>query len=700
MTSQPPPIAPAVPSAQPPGTLPGLSAGTLRWLAADLGGENPQPVFRGPSPDMPVRALESLPPEIARGIGRGSARRVLPFRLQDRYNRRREEREFRSLVIDNGLLRATILPDLGGRLVSLFDLTSQTELLFRNPVFQPANLALRDAWFAGGIEWNIGHYGHAHHTCSPVFAARIPGLGGGDGLRIYDFERLNGSLWQIDFHLPPGSHFLLACTRILNPRPADIDLYWWTNIAVPETPGLRVLAPATDSVFVGYNDPSGLLAYGQAPLPGLPTIGGRDGTYPENLHFTNEFFFQCRNEPMPWEAALDASGHGLVEASTQPLGYRKVFSWGMHQGGRRWQESLSQAGMPYIEIQAGLGPTQQHTVPLAAGAEASWLQVFGPLAVDPALAHHPDWPTARAGVAAAVGKILSPQDLERMQAGCREVAETAPMEILVPGTGWGALEAARRARSNEPAFPPNWAFPAATLGPEQSRWLDLLEGEDLLESPPASPPGAWMIQAEWQRILEDRHSSEAAARHWFSWLHLGVMRMENGDEAGAAAAWEESMASTANAWACRNLAVRAARRGAPEEAIRLHEQAWKLAENAGEPDVSFAVELLGALLEASRFQHVRTFARSLPPPLGDSDPVRLLEAKAALELDDLDFVEAVLAREFATIREGARDLTDLWFGVRMKRLAATRGIPPSPALLDEVKQSQRPPSSIDFRVFE
>ena len=51
--------------------------------------------------------------------------------------------------------------------------------------------------------------------------------------------------------------------------------------------------------------------------------------------------------------------------------------------------------------------------------------------------------------------------------------------------------------------------------------------------------------------------------------------------------------------------------------------------------------------------------------------IRLLAAKVAFARDDLAFVETALAGEFASIREGARDLTDLWFGLQAKRMAAT-----------------------------
>lgn len=681
------------------GTLPALSVTTRRWMGAELGGENPQPVFRGPDPDTRVRTLDGLAQETARDIGRGCGRRVLPYRLQDRYNRDLQPREFQAIVLDNGILKATFLPELGGRLISLFDRPGNRELLFDNPVFQPANLALLDAWFAGGIEWNIGQFGHAYHTCSPVFAAAIPGTHGGSGLRIYEYERLKGIFWQTDFHLPPASGFLHAFTRVVNPRDVDVDLYWWTNIAVAETPGIRVLAPAEESVFVSYDDPDGLLAYGQAKLPSLPTIGGGDGTYPENLGFTNEFFFQCQHSGMPWEAALDAQGRGLFEASTAPLNVRKVFAWGMHQGGRRWQEYLSKQGEGYLEIQAGLAPTQQHTVPLAARGQICWTQVFGPLQVDPELAHHADWTVARNGVMATLTEKLNRWDMEGIHRDCAGLAEVAPHEWIHHGSGWGALELTRRKIADLPGIPAALVFSPETMGPAQHPWLSLLLSNHFKEQDAAAPPGGWMIQSEWKHLLEDGLSNKSN-HHWFTFLHLGVMHMEHGEANHAKSAWEESMKLRPTAWACRNLAVVALRQGHADHALERFRGAWNLACRDGTPDISFAIEYLTALHDTCRYDELWAFYQSLNESMREADPVRLLAAKAAFARGDTGFVRVVLDREFSTIREGARDLTDLWFGMEAERIAAERGCEPSAALLAEIKKSLRPPPHIDFRVVE
>src|SRR5678815_5162469 len=122
-----------------------LTIGSFTLLAAMLGGENPLAPLR----PYDTASAEGIP--ITRGPGdypdRGHEASILPYRLQDQYDRRRKPEEFETAVLENEHLKATFLLDLGGRLWSLLDKASGRELLYVNPVFQPANLAVRDAWF-------------------------------------------------------------------------------------------------------------------------------------------------------------------------------------------------------------------------------------------------------------------------------------------------------------------------------------------------------------------------------------------------------------------------------------------------------------------------------------------------------------------------------------------------------------------------
>ena len=176
----------------------------------------------------------------------GPAGRPLPYALQDDYEldrRWRTCRRSRSPTIE---LRRSCLPQYGGRIWSLRQLSTGRDLVYRNPVLSWANLGLTNAWFAGGVEWNLGSTGHSATTARPLFAAPVE-TASGPVLRLWEWERTRDLVFSVDLSLPSGSDFLYASVRVRNPDPWVKPLYWWTNVAVAETPGLRVLAPASQA---------------------------------------------------------------------------------------------------------------------------------------------------------------------------------------------------------------------------------------------------------------------------------------------------------------------------------------------------------------------------------------------------------------------------------------------------------------------
>ena len=188
--------------------------------------------------------------------------------MQDGYTRLRQPREFQVAVLENEILRATFLIEYGGRLWSLLHKPSGRELLDRNPVFQPANLALRNAWFSGGVEWNIGTIGHTPiYVLTTIRSSSAHAQMAHLFLRMYEWERIRQVPYQIDAYLPDGSPVLFVRVRITNPNDDTVPMYWWSNIAVPETHQTRVIVPADAAYSFGYG--------GEWHGPGIHSRGGR-----------------------------------------------------------------------------------------------------------------------------------------------------------------------------------------------------------------------------------------------------------------------------------------------------------------------------------------------------------------------------------------------------------------------------------------
>lgn len=633
--------------------------------AATLGPENALPVFRDPQVDRSVRIHPDYPAAKQVQLGSACGARVLPYGMQDDYSRARTTQTYQSIVLENDALRATFVPALGGRLWSLYDKTAARELLNRNPVFQPANLAIRNAWFSGGIEWNVSQYGHTFGTCDPVTAAAITDSDGSPGLRLSGYERCKQLCWQIDFFLPPASPWLIAHTTVANPNPTDTSMYWWTNIAVDEAADVRVLVPGSSVIYCDLTGKS--YDYAMGELPAVPTFDGRDATYSTNAGAASEYFCQLDDVDMPWEAAIRGDGSGFVEASTGLLRYRKMFCWGMHSGGRHWQDFLAPGGTPYLEIQAGLAPSQLHGITMPAGAEWHWTQVFGAIQIDPQVAHHPDWEQAWRGTDAHLRTRVTPAWLDRINTHYTAIAGAEPATVISHGSGWGALEDARRAATGQPPLPACFGFRPDSLTTAQQPWVTLLAA-GYLPTMYGDAPAAWMVSADWEALLA---AAPRSADDWHAQLHLGVMALERFDSVAATRAWERSLALRPNPWAWRNLAVVARRRDDIEGALHCMAAAWALSQTR-----ELAQEYLELLCALERWSDAAAVYAALPPSAQQHDRLRIVRARIAYERGDDALLEQLLGHEYAVVREGETELTDLWYAWRRRQGHTVPGTPP------------------------
>ena len=135
---------------------------------------------------------------------------AFPYKTQDNYTRSVKAAEQSCVVLENEYLKATFLPHFGGKLHSLFDKVENRDLLFSNTVIRPCNLAVRNAWMSGGVEWNCGYVGHHPFTCDLMHTAQTSLDDGTPVLRFYQYERIRGAVYQLDFFLPDGSKMLFV----------------------------------------------------------------------------------------------------------------------------------------------------------------------------------------------------------------------------------------------------------------------------------------------------------------------------------------------------------------------------------------------------------------------------------------------------------------------------------------------------------
>lgn len=328
-------------------------------------------------------------------------------------------RSFRRVVLENGLLRVEVLPELGGRVDSLFDLRFGRETLFRNPVVKPVRIPTVGAFCSGGIEFNFPLC-HAPNALAPV-GCEYGRQGDYAYVRIGEREPRTGMEWVVEYGLFAGLPALLQRTALRNPTPQDHPWCSWTIAAVRSTPGTEFVHPPSRVAVLDDHSrecdwpgegPTGGLAWDRAArhMTAYAWPGG-----------TTQAFGAFHHD----------LGFGLLHlADPTQLPGRKIWTFG-HGPHRAWGSATTVGDDSYAEVEsgptAGFGParpfpsrTERRSVewwiPVGsrdAFASASFPTANLPPWPDPWLgwSHSPwqvEWETFGSGEGALPGSVIPP----------------------------------------------------------------------------------------------------------------------------------------------------------------------------------------------------------------------------------------------------------------------------------------------------
>lgn len=667
-----------------------------------LKGENPLPMFRDREKDKIVLGDGTLTEEEQVKMGYETGFRVLPYKIQDRYDRDRKQIELKTVVLENEYLKAVFLCEYGGRLYSLTDLETGRELLFTNKVFQLANLSTRNAWFSGGIEWNIGQFGHAFQTCEPVFFSVVKDDEGNKFLRMYEFERTKRLYYSIDFYLTEKT--LDAYVKIINDDKESKPMYWWTNIAVPEERNVRIFSDTTRVIYI-HPDSIGaagnsIKKFGGATLPDIPSIKNLDATYPLNSPYSNEYFYQNTGKTSPWEAAVYDDGFMFFERSSQPLIYRKMFCWGNLKGGRKWQSFLSRDNEgAYLEIQGGLCPTQVHGMDMKGESVIDFVQVFSFSDIKDSVekANGKNYDEARECVKKRVDEKVSENYCEKMLQIYRKKCENQIEQILSSGRGYGALEDIRREKFGEKKSPAHLNFPKDSMTDDISSWINLIEKGFMEDMNISDKEIVWMTDDNFKNMLlksvEKKENVNA-----LSLLHLGVMFYESFSEDRALEFWKESLQMKETCLVYRNIAYAYKQKEEYKTALEYMEKAVSV--GAGKLDKAYYEEYFELLIKNEEYDRLIKSYNEIKNNFSaaQSEKLMIYLAKSYLEKSYYEKLLPIFEMKQTTLREGENLLLDIYFEYIARMKAQNDGVKYSDDLLREVRMKTNVPENLDFRM--
>ena len=266
-----------------------------------------------------------------------------PYTGLNNFSDKLEPVAYDSIVVENEYLKMRIIPSLGARLHDLYDKVNNAHVFHYNEIIRPANIALRGAWIANGVEFNSLDRGH--HTpdnFSPVDWKVKEWEDGSITVYIGNINLITNIYYLVGLTLRPGRHFLETSIKIFNNDMLRTKYYFWTNTAEPVTEGSRVFIPGKHTVDDTF------------PV----TKDGVDVSWYKNCKFAVDAFIIDSEED--FFGYYDYNTHyGVVQyANHFKVPGKKRFTWGTSEDGLFWAPILSDKGIPYIELQSGRFRTQ------------------------------------------------------------------------------------------------------------------------------------------------------------------------------------------------------------------------------------------------------------------------------------------------------------------------------------------------------
>ncbi|MBP7050558.1 MAG: DUF5107 domain-containing protein [Phycisphaerae bacterium] len=293
---------------------------------------------------------------------------VYPYPMQDHLYRVKEDRTYKALFLENEYLKVTCLPELGGRLHSVFDKTQGQETFHLNNVIKPSMIAMRGAFISGGVEWNAGPQVHTVTILSPVNALVGTNPDGSAYLEVSNLEKTLRTRWTVRVTLHPGKAYLDEQIRIANPVDAINPYYFWNCTAFPCRQGTRFIYPMTLGT-----DHYGVKAFS------WPIHEGKDLSWLKNYEtWASIFSVDC---VFDFFGGYDVDAdRGVVQvANHYELSGKKAWTWGQWDFGLVSQKNLTDDDGPYIEIQSGPLPTQSDYGMLTPRQEVAWREWWYPV---------------------------------------------------------------------------------------------------------------------------------------------------------------------------------------------------------------------------------------------------------------------------------------------------------------------------------
>lgn len=318
---------------------------------------------------------------------------IYPYPLLDDFGTEAQEKHFRALHIENRYLKVTVLPELGGRVYSVFDKMSKREVFYKNTIIKFAPLAIRGAFFSGGIEINFP-VGHNVTTTEPVNWELRENEDGSASLSYGALEHISRMRWIVTLTLYPDRCALAQDVQIQNPSNLPGRYFYWCTPACEANEQTEFIYPfkrcrsymwdgevSWPNVRVDLTPLGGKLE----TYVGVPTWPSKQLHKPIDIHWEKNIInqvsiFGSHPEEDYYGVWQHSGDYGYAHFSDHhDIAGMKHWSWGNSGMSLMTQTSLTDDGSRYAETQCGLMENQHDFDFLLPNTTRRWREWWLPI---------------------------------------------------------------------------------------------------------------------------------------------------------------------------------------------------------------------------------------------------------------------------------------------------------------------------------
>lgn len=355
------------------------------------------PTYEPEAPDRNPMFLEKR-------VYQGSSGKVYPLPFYNRISETPTDRAWDAIFLNNGLVEVMLLPEIGGRVHALTDLTNGYEAVYRQDVIKPALVGLGGPWVSGGIEFNWPQH-HRPSTFMPADVAIQHGEDGSITVWMGEHEPMDRTKGMHGICLYPGRSVVEIKARLYNRTPYVQTFLWWTNIGTHVHEAYRSFFPP-DAHFVADHAKRAITTYPlcdgfyygvdyadrgrngvpveERPRQFVPAhCGGVSPDYaPNDLSWYANIpvptSYMCIGTEEDFVGGYDFKANaGLMHVADHHISPgKKQWTWGNQEFGYAWDRNLTDFNGPYIEIMAGVYTDNQPDFSFIAPGETRTFSQF------------------------------------------------------------------------------------------------------------------------------------------------------------------------------------------------------------------------------------------------------------------------------------------------------------------------------------